>query len=186
MADAVYFYPVPPMLKAVLIRQHREHALESLVGEFDHSAAAFADQMLVVCLGQHRLISLEALAEFVGAHQAALHQELERAIHRGSADRFPPLLQLAKNAFNREVVLREQHDLRYQIPLSGDRLTVLAEVSPEAFEKSGCFGLIQVGHTNRRDLAGAKRTRSPEAPPSEGARRHSAVRPPAIPESALP
>jgi hypothetical protein len=39
------------MLEAVLIGQHREHALQSLIGEFHDSAAAFADQMLVVCLG---------------------------------------------------------------------------------------------------------------------------------------
>lgn len=91
MADTVHLDPVPPMLEAVLIGQHREHALQSVIGEFNDPAATFADQMLVVCLGQHWLISLEALAEFVGAHQAALHQKVERAVYRGGADLLPLL-----------------------------------------------------------------------------------------------
>lgn len=91
MADTVHLDPVPPVLEAVLIGQHREHTLQSLISELDHPAAAFADQMLVVRLSQHRLVSLEALTEFVGAHQAALHQEVECAIYRGGADLLPLL-----------------------------------------------------------------------------------------------
>ena len=63
-----------------------QHALEPLVLELDHPAAALADQMLVVGLGRHRLVALEPLAEVVRPDQAALDQHLERAVDRGGAD----------------------------------------------------------------------------------------------------
>ena len=64
----------------------RQHPLEPLVLELDHVAAPLADQVLVVRLRRHRLVALEAFAEVVRAHQAALHQHLERAVDGGGAD----------------------------------------------------------------------------------------------------
>ena len=131
MAHSIDLDAVPPMLKAMLVGKDREHSLEPLVREFDHSAAPLADQVLMRGLGRNRLVALEPLAEFMGPDQPALDQEVEGTVHRRQADVLTALLELASNGINGEVVFGEEHHLGHQIALAGDRLTVLAEMSPE-------------------------------------------------------
>ena len=102
--------------------------------------------MLVVRLRGHRLVALEPLAELMGPHQPALHQQIQGAIHRRRADSLSLLLQLAADGLNREVVFGQEHDLGYQVSLAGNRLVVLAKVTAKALEKGRSFGLIEVCH----------------------------------------
>src|SRR3954470_19179953 len=46
LGDADKLHPVPAMLETVFIGQHRQHALEPLVGKLHHSAALLANQVL--------------------------------------------------------------------------------------------------------------------------------------------
>src|SRR5687768_11282436 len=120
------------MLEAMLVGENRQHALETLVGEFDNPAAALADEVLVIRLSRHGLVAFEALAEIVRSHQAALNQKVERAVHRGSAYPLPLLLQLAPNSLDGEVIFREKYDLCYDIALTGNRLVMFPKVAAEA------------------------------------------------------
>jgi len=135
-----------PMLKAMLIGEHWQHSLQSFVGKLDHPPAAFTNEVFMIGLRDCRLVAFEPLAEFVGADQPAFQQQVEGAIDGGHADSLPPTLQLAPNAFDREVVLGQEDDLSDEIALAGERLMMLSEMSAEALEKSRPFSLVQACH----------------------------------------
>src|SRR3954463_15573313 len=72
--------------------------------------------------------------------------------------------------------LGKKDHLSNQVPLAGDRLVVLTEVSAKAIEKGRCLTLIEVGHRRQQ---GAWRGTMPRVEPvSEDARRRSAAAPP--------
>lgn len=130
----------------MLIRQHREHALQPLVGEFHDPPTAFTDQVLVVRLPGHRLVPAEAFAELVGPDQPAFDQQVQGAVDGGDPYLFAPLLELAADPFDRQVVVGEEKDLGDQIPLAGNRLVVLPEILTKALEEGGAFRFIQAHH----------------------------------------
>jgi hypothetical protein len=137
---------MPPVLKPMLVRQNREHALQTLVREFHDLPAPLADQVLVIGLRAHRLVALESFAEFVGPDQAALDQEIQRAVHRGQADPLAAVLQLAPDLFHREMIVGKKDYLRDEIALAGNRLMMLAEMTAKSLEKGSSFSLIQARH----------------------------------------
>jgi hypothetical protein len=110
---------MPAVLETVFIGQHREHALQSFVSEFDHLPTPLADQMLVIGIGGNRFVSFESFTELMGADQSALHQEIQRPVYGGQADLLPPLLELAPDPFHGGVVVGEKYDLSYQVSLAG-------------------------------------------------------------------
>ena len=136
-AHAVDLYPMAAVLETMLICQDRQHALEALVGKLDHPAAALADEVLVICLRGHRLVTPESLAEFMGPHQTAFYQEVKGPVHGSSSHPLAPMLELSKNGIDREVVLGTKYDLSYQVALAGHRLVVLPKVTTKSFEKRG-------------------------------------------------
>lgn len=138
------------MLKAVLVCQDRQHALQPLIGELHHSAAALADQMLVIRLRSHGLVSLESFTEVMRTHESALHQQLESPIDGGRADLLTPLSQLTADCFDRKMVLGEEDNLRHKVSGASDGLVVLAKVAAKALGVGGCFCLIQSGHERGR------------------------------------
>jgi hypothetical protein len=143
---AVDLDPVTPVLEAVFVCEHRQHPLQSLVGELHHAAAALADQVFVVGLCGCRLIPLKSLAELMSAHQTALYQKIERPVYRGQADLLALLLELAADPLDRKMILRQEYDLSDEIPLPGDGLMVLSEMSAKALEKGRALSLIQARH----------------------------------------
>ena len=145
-ADAVDLHPVPAMLKALFVREHRKHPFQPFVSELDNPAAPFADQVLVVGLRCHWLVTLEALPKLVRPHQTALDQQIQSAIHRSGAYGLTLLFELPLDPVDRQVVLGPKYDLGNEIALAGDRLVVLPEVTAESIEKGCSLGLIEMGH----------------------------------------
>jgi len=88
------------VLKPVLVGDDGEHSLQTLVLELDHPAAAFADQMLVVCLGRHGLVTLEPLTEVMGTNQPTLQQNIQSAIYCRRAHLFTLLPEPATDAID--------------------------------------------------------------------------------------
>jgi hypothetical protein len=134
------------MVKPVLISHHRQHPLEPLIGELDHSAASLADQVFVIRLRGHRLIALEAFAELMGPYQTALHQQVERPVHRRQAYLLSLLPELTTDSFDREMFLGAEEDLGNDVALAGYRLVVLPEVTAKLVEESRALCLIETGH----------------------------------------
>ena len=172
-ADAVDLHPVARVLEGVLVGDARQHPLEPLVLELDHVAAPLADQVLVVRLRRHRLVALEAFAEVVRPHEAALHQHLERAVDGGGADGFVTLSQAADDGVHRGMVFGEEDDLGDEVALAGDRQAVIAEVAAETVEERGSLRPSEGGHRRPR-RASPRGTRSPATPAWAAARRRSA------------
>jgi hypothetical protein len=134
------------VLKAVFVGQNRQHPLQAFVGKLDHPAAALADEVLMVTLGDRGLVSLETLAKFMRADQPAFHQEIEGAVNGGHSHLLALALQLAANALDREVTLGKKDDLSNEIPLTGERLMMFPEIAMEALEKSRSLSLVQSCH----------------------------------------
>src|SRR5918999_2609616 len=109
------------MLKAVLVRQYRQHSLQAFIGKLDHPAAALADEVLMVTLGDggRGLVALESLAKFMRPDQPAFQQEIKGAVDGGHSHLLAVALQLAANALNGEVILGKKDDLSNEIPLAG-------------------------------------------------------------------
>jgi hypothetical protein len=105
MTDTVDLDPVASVLEAVFVGQNRKHALEPFVGELHHPATPLTDEVFVIILAGDGLIPLEPLSELVGAHQPALHQEIERAVHRSGSHSLSGFLELPSNGIDGEVVL---------------------------------------------------------------------------------
>ncbi len=120
------------MLEPVLVCQNRQHPLETLVGKLDDSAATLADQVLVICLGGHRLIAFEPFAKVVGPGQATLHQKLERAVHRCGTNPLTLLPELSTDSFHGQVILGKKEYLRNKVALASDWLVVFPEMAAEA------------------------------------------------------
>jgi hypothetical protein len=155
---------MPPVLEPVLVSEHRQHTFQSLVGELHDAAAPLANEVLVIGLSRHWLVPLEPLAEFVGPHQAAFHHEVQRAVHGGHSYPLTPVLELAPDPLDREMILRKEHDLCNEVPLASDGLMVLSEMSAKSLEKGRSFGLIQARHRREHRPKGGKRTTPAGAP----------------------
>jgi hypothetical protein len=138
------------VLEAVLVRQDRQHSLQTLVGEFHYFPASLANEMLVVGMRHHRLVPLESFAKVVSSHQAAFDQKIERAINCGSAHPFPLLLELSPDRLDGEMVVSEKDDSGDEIALPGDGLVMLAEVTAETIEMGRCLSPIEVSHRRGR------------------------------------
>jgi hypothetical protein len=134
------------MLKAVLIRQNRQHPLQPFVRELDYPPAALADEMFVVTLGNCRLVTLESLPKLVSPNHSAFHQKVQGPVDSSHPYPLPLPLQLATNALDGEVILGKKHDLGDEIPLAGERLMMFPKVAVEALEKSRSLSLIQSCH----------------------------------------
>jgi hypothetical protein len=115
---------VPAVLKAMLVGQNRQHALEALVGKFHYLAASLANEMLVVGMSRHRLVAPEAFAEFVSPDQAAFHQEIKGAVDCRQSHPLSSILQLAPNGLDRQMIVGVEDDLSDEIALAGDRLVM--------------------------------------------------------------
>ena len=102
--------------------------------------------MFVVRLRRHGLVALEALAEVVRPHQAALDQKIQGAVDRGGAHPPSPLLQFSADCFDRQMFLGEEDDLGHEIALAGDRLMMFPKVTAKALRVGCGFCLIETGH----------------------------------------
>ncbi|HET6795752.1 MAG TPA: hypothetical protein VFH40_01220 [Gemmatimonadales bacterium] len=147
--DAVDFDSMTAVVKPVLISHHRQHPLETLVGELDDSAAPLANQVFVIRLRGHGLIPLEPFAELMRPYQAALHQQIECPVHGRQADLFSLLFELATDSLDRDMFLRAEDDLGNDVALAGYRLVVLPEMTAKLVKKSRALCLIEAGHWYR-------------------------------------
>lgn len=145
-ADAVDLHSVAIVLKRVLVGNHREHALQAFILELDHSAAALADEMLVMSLSRHGLVPLEALAEVMGAHQSALQQDIQSPVDCGGANPLALFSEPATNTLDREVIVGQQDGLCYEVSLSGDRQSMISKKAAETFKEGGPLTSIEVSH----------------------------------------
>src|ERR1700737_511821 len=69
--------------KAVLARHQFLERFDSIVLEFDDSAALGADQVIVMMAPERSLIARLAVAKVAGVSQAAFAQQLHRPVYRG-------------------------------------------------------------------------------------------------------
>ena len=134
------------MLKAMLVGQDRQHPLQPLVGELHDPAAALANEVLVVRLGRHGLVPLEAFAEVMGPYQTTLDQEIEGTVDGGGSHPLSPLFQLPADRVDGEVFRRQEDDLGHQIALPSDRLVMLPKMTAKTFGVGRGFRLIEAGH----------------------------------------
>src|SRR5256885_11545709 len=145
------------------LRQQRDHPLEPVVGELRHPAARGADTMLVRLAGRERLVPLESFAEVVLLGQPGADQEIQRAVDRRRAHRYPSRRAPA-HLLGRQVLTGEEHRFGHRQALLRRRQIVLDQVAAEFLEQLGSVNL----HT------------TPPAPPPPAARGpRSARRPPA-------
>jgi hypothetical protein len=98
--------------------------------------------MFVIGLCRHGLEALEAFTELMSPNQSTFDQEVESAVHGGQADSLAPLIELAPNALDREMIVGIKDHLRDHITLAGDRLVMLPKVTAEPFEKNRSVRLI--------------------------------------------
>jgi hypothetical protein len=101
------------MLETVLVREARQHSLQPLVGELHHPATALANQVLVICLLRHWLVTLEPFPEVVRPHQAALDKELQCTVNRCRADPLTLLPQLSADTFDRQMIRGKKDNLSH-------------------------------------------------------------------------
>jgi hypothetical protein len=156
------------VLKGVLVGDNRQHALQSLILELDHSAAPLANQVLVMRLGRHRLEALESLTEVMRPNQPALQEDVQSSIDRSGTHPLAFLAEPATNAIDREMIFGQQDSFGYQVALSGDRQPMISKETAETLKEGGPLTPIEVGHG--RTL----RTRWQAAPGRAGVRRRCA------------
>src|SRR2546425_802585 len=142
--------------------------------------------MLVRLPRRDRLVTFEPFAEIPLDHEAALHQQVERAIHRRRAHRLSGAGHAARHILGRQVIPGEAHRLRHRQPLLGRREIVVAEVAAERLQQRGAVNL----HTTptARALRAAPRrpcARRRPASPAPAPRPASAPPPPPPPSPAL-
>jgi hypothetical protein len=137
---------VPLVLEAMLVREHRQHALQSLIGELDHPPTSLADQVLMAGLRSHGLVALESFSEVVGPHQPTLDEQLEGPIYRRRAHLLALVPQLTTDCFDGEMVIGQEDDLRDEVSGPCDGLVVFTKVTAEALGVGGGLCPIQSGH----------------------------------------
>src|SRR5206468_5963830 len=110
-ADAVELHPVAPDHEAEEAPDALLQALELLARELDDLAAALADDVVVVLLVVlHRLVARLPVVEVSLRGEAALLEELERAIHGGVADAWIHALDRGVELLDGEVPLGAEKD----------------------------------------------------------------------------
>src|SRR2546425_7809554 len=142
--------------------------------------------MLVRLSRRDRLVALEPFAEVPLDDEPALHQQVERPIHRRRAHGLPSAGHPARHVLGRQMIPGEAHGLRHREPLLGRREIVVAQVAAERPQQRGAVNL----HTTptARALPAAPHrpcARRRPASPAPAPRPASAPPPPPPPSPAL-
>ncbi len=114
------------VLEVVLVGDEWQDALEAVGGELCHAPATGTDQVTMMAGREQRLEALESLAEIVGADEAALDQQVERAVQGGSGDAMAAVTKPALDSFDREVLTAGEDDAGDLVALTGDGKMALA------------------------------------------------------------
>ena len=114
-------------------------ALDLVVFELEDQAALHADQVIVVFSDD--LVARLAVAELALDGDAAVHEQLERAVHGGVADARVALADLREELVDRDVLARAQEQLDDRLALGGDVEAAVLDILPPALlELDGVVG----------------------------------------------
>ena len=114
------------------------------VVEFNHLAAAGADEVVVVFTEMHVLVKRSGLSEIQFFHQLAFPQEFQRAVDRGPGDAGAVFLQPLHDLFRLEVPPAAEDLVGHSVALPGAlEFLPLQEAEELAFfRRAGARGLL--------------------------------------------
>lgn len=98
--------------------------------EFNHLPTVYTNHVIVMGMPDRVLVVHAPPLEGAFLDEAGVHHQIERPVHRDSADANPGLAREIRQVVDREMAMRGEDELPQLFPLSGPRKATLGDGRP--------------------------------------------------------